>query len=56
MQDYFRAQGFAARAKQDLTANTPEWRRANDILLVIAADPQIRRYMEAARRRPQGRR
>ncbi len=56
MQDFFRAQGFATRAKQDLAPNTPQWRRANDILLVIAADPQIRRYMEAARKRPQQRR
>ncbi len=50
MQDYFRAQGFAMRAKHDLPPNTPQWRRANDILLVIAADPRIRRYMKEARR------
>lgn len=55
MRDYLRARGFAARAKQDLTVNTPQWRRANDILLVIAADPQIRKYIEASRRRPQRR-
>ncbi|MBL4618014.1 MAG: M48 family metallopeptidase [Robiginitomaculum sp.] len=49
MHDYFRALSFAGRAKQDLQPNTPQWRRANDILLVIAADPQIRKYMRSSK-------
>jgi hypothetical protein len=40
---------FAGRAKQDLQPNTPQWRRANDILLVIAADPQIRKSMRSSK-------
>ncbi|MBL4597268.1 MAG: M48 family metallopeptidase [Robiginitomaculum sp.] len=55
MHDFLRAQGFAQRAKQDLEPNTPQWRRANDILLVIAADPQIRRFIQESRRRSQRR-
>ncbi|MBL1429976.1 MAG: M48 family metallopeptidase [Robiginitomaculum sp.] len=50
MHDYFRAMSFAGRAKQDLEPNTPQWRRANDILLVIAADPRIRKYMQSQRK------
>ncbi len=51
MGDYFRAQSFAQRALMDLPQGTPEWRRANDITLVIAADPNIRRQMAQRRRR-----
>ncbi len=49
--DYGRARSFAQRAQHDLKFGTPEWRRANDIVLVIAADPKIRKRL--AQRRPQ---
>ncbi len=51
MGDYFRAQSFAQRALMELPQGTTEWRRANDITLVIAADPRIRRQMTQRRRR-----
>lgn len=54
MGDYLRAQGFAERAKQDLQPNTVAWRRANDITLVIAADPRIRQAIDR-QTRPQQR-
>ncbi len=50
MHDYGRARGFAMRAREDLTPNTPQWRRANDILLVIAADPQIQEFLRKSRK------
>ncbi|PHS24299.1 MAG: peptidase M48, Ste24p [Robiginitomaculum sp.] len=49
MGDYLRARSFAQRALIELPQGTPEWRRANDITLVIAADPRIRK--QAAQRR-----
>lgn len=52
MGDYLRAQGFAERAKHDLQPNTVAWRRANDITLVIAADPRIRKAIERQNRPP----
>lgn len=51
MGDYYRALSFARRASAKLTQGTPQWRRANDIALVIAADPGIRKQM--AQRRQQ---
>ncbi|VAV93337.1 Putative Zn-dependent protease, contains TPR repeats [hydrothermal vent metagenome] len=47
LHDYGRALGFAQRAKIDLRPNTPQWRRANDILLVIAADPRMQRSIKS---------
>ncbi len=49
MGDYMRARSFAQRALMELPQGTPDWRRANDITLVIAADPRIRK--QAAQRR-----
>ena len=51
MGEYGRALSFARRASAKLTRGTPQWRRANDIALVIAADPGIRKQM--AQRRQQ---
>ncbi len=52
MHEYGRAMSFARRASAALPPGTPQWRRANDIALVIAADPSIRKQM--AQRRQQG--
>jgi len=54
MHDYGRARGFAMRAKQDLSPGTPQWRRANDILLVIAADPQIQKFLRRSKNKSPG--
>ncbi len=51
MGDYSRARAFAQRATINLPQGTPEWRRANDITLVIASDPRIRRQAEQRQRR-----
>ncbi len=51
MGDYLRALSFAQRATIELPQSTPEWRRANDITLVIAADPRIRRQIAQSRQR-----
>lgn len=52
MGDYMRAKSFAERAKHDLQPRTVAWRRANDITLVIAADPRIRKAIERQSRPP----
>jgi predicted Zn-dependent protease len=49
MGDYGRAQSFAQRALVELPQGTPDWRRANDITLVIASDPSIRKRMAQRR-------
>ncbi|MDQ7018674.1 MAG: M48 family metalloprotease [Robiginitomaculum sp.] len=51
MGDYMRARSFAQRALMELPQGTPDWRRANDITLVIAADPRIRKQMAQRRKR-----
>jgi predicted Zn-dependent protease len=51
MGDYLRARSFAQRALMELPQGTSEWRRANDITLVIAADPRISKQLAQRRRR-----
>ncbi len=49
--NYGRAIAFAQRAIVDLEQGTPEWRRANDITLVVAADPRFRRQQAQQQQR-----